>query len=58
MAKEACLFGKRGLFIWQKRPAYMANETCLYDTRDLFEWHNRPNEINMQINVCLLLGLP
>ena len=30
MAKEAYLYGKRGLFIWQKRPVYMAEEAYSY----------------------------
>ena len=33
MAKEAYLYGKRGLFIWQKRPVYMAKEAYLYAFR-------------------------
>jgi len=30
---------KRDLFIWQKRPIYMAKETHLHGKRDLFTWH-------------------
>jgi hypothetical protein len=28
MAKATCSYGKRDLFIWQKRPIHMAKETC------------------------------
>ena len=35
-ADEACLYGKRDLFVWQKRPICMAKETYLYGKRDLF----------------------
>jgi hypothetical protein len=35
LAKETYLYGKRDLFIWQKRPTYMAKETYLYGKRDL-----------------------
>ena len=34
MAEETCIYGKRGLYIWQKRPTYMA--------RDLYIWQKRP----------------
>ena len=27
MAKETCIYGKRDLYIWQKRPIHMAKET-------------------------------
>ena len=26
VSKEACSYGKRGLFIWRKRPIHMAKE--------------------------------
>ena len=42
MAKETHLYGKRDLFIWQKRPIYMEKETYLYGKRDLFIWQKRP----------------
>ena len=42
MAKETYSYGKRDLFIWQKRPIYMAKETYSYDKRDLFIWQKRP----------------
>ena len=47
MAKEAYLYGKRGLFIWQKRPVYMAKEAYLYGKRGLFTWQNRPIEFSI-----------
>ena len=52
MAKETYSYGKRVLFIWQKRPIHMAKEmlksmcvakeTYLYGKRDLFIWQKRP----------------
>ena len=42
MAKEACLYGKRGLVIWQKRPIDMEKDACLYGKRDLLIWQKRP----------------
>jgi hypothetical protein len=42
MAKETYSYGKRDLFIWQKRPMYMAKETYVYGKRDLFIWQKRP----------------
>ena len=35
VAKETYLYGKRGLFLWQKRPIPMAKETYLYGKRGL-----------------------
>ena len=35
-ADEACLYGKRDLFVWQKRPICMAKEAYSYGKRDLF----------------------
>ena len=35
MAKEADLYGKRDLCIWQKRPMYLAKETYVYGKRGL-----------------------
>ena len=35
MAKETYSYGKRDLFIWQKRPIHMAKETYSYGKRDL-----------------------
>ena len=40
--KEAYLYGKRCLFIWQTRPIYMAKEAYLYGKRGLFIWQKRP----------------
>jgi hypothetical protein len=40
-AKEAYSYGKRGLFIWQKRPIHMAKETYSYGKRDLVLWQMR-----------------
>jgi len=56
--KESYLYGKRGLFIWQKRPLavtqhsglrqcqkrpiYMAKEAYFYGKRGLFIWQKRP----------------
>ena len=48
MAKETYLYGKRGLFVWQKRPICMAisypdrAQVCLRVKRDLFVWQKRP----------------
>ena len=49
MAKEASLYGKPGLFVWQKRPLdmangsiYMTNEAYLYGKRGLFIWQMMP----------------
>ena len=42
MAKETYSYGKRDLFIWQKRPIHMAKEAYLYGKRDLFIWQKRP----------------
>jgi recombinational DNA repair protein RecT len=42
MAKEAYSYGKRGLFIWQKRPVHMAKEAYSYGKRGLFLWQKRP----------------
>jgi len=50
MAKETYSYGKRGLFIWQKRPTNTSipevclsvSETWLYGKRDLFMWQKRP----------------
>ena len=36
MAKEAYLYGKRGLFIWQKRPIHAAKGAYSYGKRGLF----------------------
>jgi len=41
-AKEAYSYGKRDLFIWQKRPIHMAKEACSYGKRGLFIWQKRP----------------
>ena len=35
MAKEAYSYGKRGLFIWQKRPVHMAKEAYSYGKKGL-----------------------
>jgi hypothetical protein len=35
-------YGKRDLFMWQKRPVHVAKETYLYGKRDLFIWQKRP----------------
>ena len=35
MAKEPYLYGKRGLFIWQKRPVHKAKEAYSYGKRGL-----------------------
>ena len=35
MAKQACVYGKTDLSIWQNRPVYMAKQTCLYGKRGL-----------------------
>ena len=43
VAKETYSYGKRDLFIWQKRPIHMAKETYSYGKRDLFIWQKRPN---------------
>jgi len=46
VSKETYSYGKRDLFIWQKRPIYMAketyDETYSYGKRDLFIWQQRP----------------
>jgi len=42
MAKEAYSYGKRGLFIWQKRPVHMALEAYSYGKSGLFIWQKRP----------------
>jgi hypothetical protein len=39
MAKEAYVYGKRGLCIWQKRPMYIAEEAYLCDKRGLLTVH-------------------
>ena len=41
LSYDRCVCGKRGLFIWQKRPIYMAKETHLYGKRDPFIWQKR-----------------
>jgi len=43
MAKEANSCGKRGLFMWKKRPIRMAKEAFSYGKRGLFMWQKRPN---------------
>ena len=43
VSKETYSYGKRDLFIWQKRPIHMAKETYSYGKRDLFIWQKRPN---------------
>jgi predicted metal-binding protein len=47
MAKEAYSYGKRGLFIWQKRPIHMAKEAYSYGKRGLFIWQKRPTNNGM-----------
>ena len=42
MAKEAYSYGKRGLFICQKRPIHMAKEAYSCGKRDLFICQKRP----------------
>jgi hypothetical protein len=34
MAKEAYIYRKRGLHIWQNRPIYMAKEAYTYGKRE------------------------
>ena len=41
-SKEAYVYGKRALCIWQKRPMYMAKEPCVYGKRALCIWQKRP----------------
>ena len=38
MAKEASLYGKRGRFIWQKWPIYLAKAADLYGGQRLMTW--------------------
>ena len=51
MSKEAYVYGKRGLFIWQKRPtnalAYLRYAQVSKDTykRDLLRWQKRPTAL-------------
>jgi hypothetical protein len=45
MAKEAYAYGKRGLFIWQKRPMHTAKEAYSYGKRGLFIRQKRPIKI-------------
>jgi len=47
MAKEAYLDGKRGLFLWQKRPISMAKEAYFYGKRGLFLWQKRPTGVGV-----------
>ena len=43
MAKEAYLYGKRGLFVWQKRPIeIIIPEVCVSVKRDLWIGQKRP----------------
>jgi hypothetical protein len=42
MTKEAYLYDKRGLFVWQKRP-----NCYLYDKRGLSVWQKRPTRIRV-----------
>ena len=44
-AKETYLYGKIDLFIWQKRPIYMAKETYLYGKRDLETAENNLDKV-------------
>jgi len=47
MAKEAYSYGKRGLFIWQKRPIHISiPEVCVSVKRDLFTRQKRPIHIS------------
>ena len=53
MTTEAYVYGKRGLFVWQKRPiAISIPEVCVsvkrglpYGKRGLFMWQKRPTDI-------------
>jgi hypothetical protein len=42
MAKEAYLYEKKGLFIWQKRLTCMKKKAYLYGKRGLLVWKKRP----------------
>ena len=42
MAKEAYLYGKRGLLQWTQIPIHMAGEANSYGKRGLFIWQKRP----------------
>ena len=42
-AQDTCSVAQvKGLFIWKKRPIYMAKETYVYGKRDPRMWHKRP----------------
>ena len=42
MAKETHVCRKRGLYVWQMRPIYVAKETHICSKRDQHIWQNRP----------------
>ena len=44
----ALAYGKRDLFIRQKRPIHMAKKTYSYGKRDLFIWQKRPTHMSKE----------
>ena len=55
MAKEAYSYGKRSLFICQKRPIHVAKETYSYVKRDLFIWQKRPIHMSKEVKRGLFI---
>ena len=51
MAKEAYLYGKTGLFVWQNWPICMAKEAYSHGKRGPFAWQKRP--ICMGMYICM-----
>ena len=51
VSKETYVYGKRGRFIWQKRPMYMAEETYVSGKRDLCIRQKRPIGISISVQI-------
>ena len=53
MAKEAYLYGKRGLLVWQKRPVHIYTDTL--HTGPMWmggHWHAYATPNNQEVEIC------
>jgi len=57
MAKEAYLYGKRGLFVWQTRPICMEKEAYLYGNENECRWRYNEKECTWRDLGLDVLGL-
>ena len=57
MAKDAYMCAKRGLYMWQKRPIYVAKEAYICVKRGLYVRQKRPIYVAKEAYICGKRGL-